>query len=154
MLNIAAQWKSSAQAGNLHRWWKGLQRLQACLSRGTLATFGARFLQCHFLGHEPEWGLPHGLRRCNRKQAGLFPNRGLGSHDLSEQLSPEVLPRIPTHWCAHSIAPGAQGRTTNICKCMCDLSNRSYICHDVTRVVLLTFWHLMISLDVLFWQFH
>lgn len=32
----------------------------------------------------------------NWRQAGLFPNRDLGSHDLSAQLSPEVLPCSPS----------------------------------------------------------
>lgn len=41
--------------------------------------------------------LSHGLRSHNWRQAGLLPNRDLGSHDLSEQLSPTVLPCSTIH---------------------------------------------------------
>lgn len=42
--------------------------------------------------------LPHGLGRFNWRQAGLFPNRDLGPHDPSEQLSPQGRPlQPPTH---------------------------------------------------------
>lgn len=43
-----------------------------------------------------DWELSDGLRRHNWRQAGLSPNRDLGSHDLSEQLSPLVL-RLQHH---------------------------------------------------------
>lgn len=38
-----------------------------------------------------EWELSDSLRGHNWRQTGLFPNRNLGSHDLSEQMAPTVL---------------------------------------------------------------
>lgn len=54
MLNIAAEWRSSAQPylSERNKGEKGFQKLQACLSSGLLESFGARILQCHFLRQE------------------------------------------------------------------------------------------------------
>lgn len=54
-------------------------------------------LQYELLRLRPVWELSHGLGRHNWRQAGLLPNRDLGSHDLSEQLSPTVLPCSISH---------------------------------------------------------
>lgn len=127
--------------------WKGFQRLQARLSSGTLESFGARVLQCHLLRQEPERERPHGPRRCDWRQAGLFPNRDLGSHDLSEQLS---LQGRPLRKCAQKCHQEQLWiyRLPKLCKWRYDTKqdvlNLSWC--DFQSV----FWHFMASLAIPF----
>lgn len=65
---------------------------------------GAVPLRLELLRLRLVWELSHGLRRHNWRQAGLPPNRDLGSHDLSEQLSPTVLPCSSSSRCREGMS--------------------------------------------------
>lgn len=99
MLNIAAEWRRSAQSHSSvsNKGEKGSRscRLVFLVARRRALVPGS--YSATSSGRSRSGSSPHGLRRCDWRQAGLFPNRDLGSHDLSEQLSLQGRPCSLVH---------------------------------------------------------